>query len=56
MADREAELRSELRPGAGPALIPVARATDSGRSVGETARAALPAAGKRTTGERTQRH
>jgi hypothetical protein len=47
MADREAELRSELRPGAGPALIPVARATDPGRSVSETARGARRAAGKR---------
>jgi hypothetical protein len=26
MADREAELRAELRPGAGPGLVPVARA------------------------------
>jgi hypothetical protein len=30
MADREAELRTELRPGAGPALVPVARADDRG--------------------------
>jgi hypothetical protein len=43
MAEREAELRSELRPGAGPALVPVARGSG-------------PAAGKRTAGERTQRH
>jgi hypothetical protein len=56
MADREAELRSELRPGAGPALIPVARAAAPGRYASETAGGARPAAGKRTTGERTQRH
>lgn len=28
MVDREAELRAELRPGAGPGLVPVARAGD----------------------------
>jgi hypothetical protein len=43
MAEREAELRSELRPGAGPALVPVARSS-------------RPAGGKHTTGERTQRY
>ena len=31
MVDREAELRTELRPGAGPALVPVARAGDGAR-------------------------
>jgi hypothetical protein len=48
MAERE----SELRPGAGPALVPVARATDPGRATGPRARDdANP-----TTGERTQRY
>jgi hypothetical protein len=43
MAEREAELRSELRPGAGSGLVPVARA-------------AGPDPRRRTAGERTQRH
>jgi hypothetical protein len=52
MAEREAELWSELRPGAGPALFPVARATDAGLLAGRGARDD----GKPSAGERTQRH
>lgn len=48
MADREAELRSELRPGAGPGLVPVARAADTaGRRAGSRG-AGNPGAGEHT--------
>ena len=55
MADREAELRTELRPGAGPALVPVARA---GEGAAEPASASAPPQAsrrgrRRTTGEHT---
>ncbi len=57
MVDREAELRTELRPGAGPALLPVAHAGE-----GAAAAAAAPAPAptrpsrrgrRRTTAEHT---
>jgi len=49
MVDREAELRSELRPGAGPALVPVAQATEHGTPARRRARAPR----NRTAGEHT---
>jgi hypothetical protein len=68
MADREAELRAELRPGAGPELVPVASAEAAPASRPAPGTASVPAptppiAGRRTrrlrrsgTGDRVGRH
>jgi hypothetical protein len=70
MADREAELRAELRPGAGPELVPLATAEAVPVPASEPAPGSAPAsppspaiAGRRTrrlrrsgTGDRVARH
>ena len=52
MADREAELRTELRPGAGPTLVPVASAGDQAAAGPAPSRRSR----RRTAGERALRH